>query len=140
MLSGGLRIPKSISDQKFMQNLGANRVNYGQLENRESMMEEKQKKNRFSWFSSFHFQHKAFFFARTSISKRLFLIFNVFQGGGPSNSFARPLTRSSPLTDNLGQVNTGFVLITVTTQSVVIYIIYSLTHTVHSCEWATNYI
>ena len=140
MLSGGLRIPKSISDQKFMQNLGANRVNYGQLENRESMMEEKQKKNRFSWFSSFHFQHKAFFFARTSISKRLFLIFNVFQGGGPSNSLARPLTRSSPLTDNLGQVNTGFVLITVTTQSVVIYIIYSLTHTVHSCEWATNYI
>ena len=123
-----------------MQNLGANRVNYGQLENRESVMEEKQKKNRFSWFSSFHFQHKAFFLQGRQLLNDCCSYLTFFRGGGTSNSFARPLTRSSPLTENLGQVNTGFVLITVTTQSVVIYIIYSLTHTVHSCEWATNYI
>ena len=35
VLSGGLHFPKSISQQSFMQNLGANRVNNVQLENRE---------------------------------------------------------------------------------------------------------
>ena len=35
MFLGGLHIPKRISQQQFMQNLGANRVRYGELENRE---------------------------------------------------------------------------------------------------------
>jgi len=35
MLLGICRPPKSISQQYFIQNLGANRVNYGKLENRE---------------------------------------------------------------------------------------------------------
>ena len=33
MLLGGLHVPKNISQHWFMQNLGANRVNYGQSEN-----------------------------------------------------------------------------------------------------------
>ena len=35
MLLGGLHIPKSISQRYFMENLEANRVYYGGLENRE---------------------------------------------------------------------------------------------------------
>ena len=31
---GGLHIPKSISQQQFIQNLAADRVHYGELENR----------------------------------------------------------------------------------------------------------
>ena len=34
MLLRGLHIPESISQQQFMQNLGANRVHYGEMKNR----------------------------------------------------------------------------------------------------------